>query len=229
MEDNYKVYCYVNKNNGKRYVGCTSMSLTDRAGRNAEGYRGSPKFYEAIILNGWQAFEPHILHSGLSKEAAADLEKYYTQQWDTINTGYNSHVGGYAVQDKSDEYRLERACKISETLKKQRSTDSYRKKMRDRMVAVWTDPVRSRKLRNRPRNGAGRKPCPVYCRETDTVYSSFADAARALDITKTALCSKFKRANNSDISIRFRSGKNKGVVFHFKKLVDVKESELLEA
>lgn len=46
-ESTYKVYCYTNKVNNKKYIGITKRSLEERSNRTY-GYQGSTKFYNAI-------------------------------------------------------------------------------------------------------------------------------------------------------------------------------------
>lgn len=36
---NYKVYCYINKINNKKYIGLTSLSIKERAGKNGNNYK----------------------------------------------------------------------------------------------------------------------------------------------------------------------------------------------
>lgn len=89
------VYCHTNKVNGKKYIGITGTKPTYRW-NNGEGYKRSPRFYNAIKHYGWDAFTHEILYTGLTKEDAEQLEidmiaKYKTQD---SNMGYNLASGG---------------------------------------------------------------------------------------------------------------------------------------
>ncbi len=95
-EKKWKVYCYTNKVNGKKYVGITSArSLSLRAGRGAH-YKGCRHFYFAIKKYGWESFSPEILADGVSKDAAKNLERYYIALLETQDPsmGYNIDDGG---------------------------------------------------------------------------------------------------------------------------------------
>ena len=95
MED-YKIYMYTNKINGKVYTGQTRRTLKLRAGSNGVMYKSCTIFYRAIVKYGWENFEPTILADGLSKEEANELEKYYISKYDSCNHdyGYNISNGG---------------------------------------------------------------------------------------------------------------------------------------
>lgn len=55
-----KIYCHRNKQNGKVYIGQTCKTLDERACRG-NGYRDSPRFYNAIKKYGWDMFESSVL------------------------------------------------------------------------------------------------------------------------------------------------------------------------
>lgn len=95
MVNNYTVYEHVNKLNGKKYIGITSMEPKRRWGRNGIKYKRSIAFYEAIQKYGWDGFEHNILFSSLNKIQAEHkeielIEKYNTQ----FSGGYNILPGG---------------------------------------------------------------------------------------------------------------------------------------
>ena len=68
------------------YVGVTKQaSLKARMGKDGEGYRGSPKFYNAIKKYGINSFQGEILAQVSTIEEAAQLEKKYIKELDTMN------------------------------------------------------------------------------------------------------------------------------------------------
>lgn len=90
----YSVYMHVNKINNKKYIGCTSKDPYIRW-RNGLGYsHGQTKFYNAIKEFGWDNFEHIIIQSGLSKEAAWELEMMLIEKYNTVLNGYNAAYGG---------------------------------------------------------------------------------------------------------------------------------------
>lgn len=90
----WKVYCYTGKNN-KKYIGITSFSLSQRAGKNGEKYmRDDFAFGKAIKKYGFSFFTSEILEDGLTHEQACEKEKYYIQLFNTYKNGYNCTLGG---------------------------------------------------------------------------------------------------------------------------------------
>lgn len=103
----WKVYCYTNKVNGKKYVGITSARLLCiRAGHGAH-YKGSRYFYYAIQKYGWESFVPEILANNLSKSDAERLERHFISTLKTQNHdyGYNIDSGGRVPSEVSPEGR----------------------------------------------------------------------------------------------------------------------------
>ena len=93
--ENYSVYIHTNKINGKKYVGLTSKTPTERW-RNGSGYNHSTHFYYAIKKYGWDNFKHEIYASGLTAEAASALEQSLISELKTTNElyGYNLDAGG---------------------------------------------------------------------------------------------------------------------------------------
>lgn len=92
---NWCVYWHEHRENGKRYIGITSLKPTNRWA-NGDGYKRCPLFYAAIQKYGWDAFRHEVLYTGLTQEEAERLEveliaKYQTQDHEK---GYNLAAGG---------------------------------------------------------------------------------------------------------------------------------------
>ena len=117
----YKIYVHINKTNGKKYFGQTKQDLRQRF-RNGEGYKNSPKFYEAIKKYGWDGFEHILLFDGLTLEEANKKEEELIKEYDTINdkNGYNIAYGG-----DNHDISEETVRKILEA--KQKQVDRYNK------------------------------------------------------------------------------------------------------
>lgn len=100
-ENNYKVYQHINKETGKRYIGCTGLlDVVDRW-QNGQGYRNQPRFFEDILLYGWQNFDHEIIADGLTKKQAKQLETEYIINLETWKPekGYNSYIANKKVED----------------------------------------------------------------------------------------------------------------------------------
>lgn len=221
----YKVYVWTNNITGLRYVGTTGTSMEKRAGTDGYHYQGSPRFYNAIQKYGFSNFSYEILADNLTKEAAADLEKRYIQEFDTMNPehGYNLQEGGFP--DQVPDSNSERVLRISATLKEQRASTEYRAVMSQRMKRLWDDPEKRKvMLRKRAGKYSGRHPIAVFCDETGEVYPDMHVAAKALNMCVSNVSSGFK---HQDVIV---VGKRKGTPYTLRKVkVHVKEGELLEA
>ena len=94
---NYKIYCYSNLFNGKRYIGQTYQTLERRAGKDGNNYKKHCLYFgNAIKKDGWENFIPEILESGLTLEEANEREEYWIKRMNTQNSkyGYNIAFGG---------------------------------------------------------------------------------------------------------------------------------------
>lgn len=94
LHNSWTVYVHVNKVNGKRYVGITSLCANNRW-RNGDGYKRQV-FGRAIVKYGWDNFEHVILATELTADAANELEKILISEWKTQDPlyGYNVVDGG---------------------------------------------------------------------------------------------------------------------------------------
>lgn len=90
----YTVYKHTNKSNGKVYVGITKQAV-ERRWQNGHGYAGT-YFWNAIKKYGWDGFEHEVLFTGLTKEAACDMERFLIKYYQSNNReyGYNVSIGG---------------------------------------------------------------------------------------------------------------------------------------
>lgn len=89
----YKVYMHTTPN-GKKYIGITMLKL-DARWRNGKGYR-KQLFGRAIKKHGWENIKHEVLHEGLSKEQAIEIEISLIREHQCTNPefGYNTTIGG---------------------------------------------------------------------------------------------------------------------------------------
>lgn len=92
---NYTVYIHKCLENGRAYVGVTSL-LPEKRWANGRGYKKNRYFWSAIQKHGWDGFEHIIYKTGLSAKAAYKLECKLIAELETHNPeyGYNLSTGG---------------------------------------------------------------------------------------------------------------------------------------
>lgn len=130
MEDithsTWTVYVHINKINGKRYVGITSLNINDRW-RNGDGYK-KQIFGRAIEKYGWDNFEHIIVADGLTADIANEMEKTLISEWKTQDSQYGYNIvdggGGICGYKFTDESRR----KMSESAKNRNICYETRKK-----------------------------------------------------------------------------------------------------
>ena len=120
------VYKYTNRTNGKVYIGQTCRTMEERARYNGSGYKGCPKFWNAIKKYGWNNFLPEIIAEELNSEEASALESFYIQEYDSVNCGYNVLVDNIIFSDK---YRN----KISTSIKNSPFNEKRKEKLQEVM------------------------------------------------------------------------------------------------
>ena len=136
----YKIYCWTNKINGKRYVGMTCQTMNKRAGAHMHHYKESPYFWAAIQKYGEDAFECKILVSGLTLQEAEQKERNYIRRYRTRNHeyGYNIQKGGTISQTEAT--REKQRKKTIEAVNKSPKAKAYHKKLSEQMKINVKDP-----------------------------------------------------------------------------------------
>ena len=140
MERSYKVYCWTNKINGKRYVGLTCQTMNKRAGAHIHHYEKSPYFWSAIQKYGEDAFECRILVSNLTLQEAEQKERNYIKRYRSANHqyGYNIEKGGTHAQTEATLDKQRQRTK--EALTNSPKMQAYRKRLSQEMPARVKDP-----------------------------------------------------------------------------------------
>lgn len=96
--ENFTVYSHVNKINNVTYIGITKRTPELRWA-NGFGYKNNPYFWRAIVKYGWDGFSHNILHTGLSKEKAIEIEESLIKHYKNLNLSYNISDGKDYVGD----------------------------------------------------------------------------------------------------------------------------------
>ena len=100
------VYCITNTINGKKYIGMTGRSLTERWNSHCSSARnGSPfRFHSAIRKYGEETFIKEILFDDLSIQGCRTIEEDTIKEYNTMIYGYNAKpggCGGWVVKDEN--------------------------------------------------------------------------------------------------------------------------------
>lgn len=181
-----------------RYIGVTSRSLEERAERNAEGYRSTKAFYQAIKEFGWDNFSHEILATFEKREDAMNAEKRYITKYAAQDPryGYNRQRGGYPHTDVSAAvHESERVAKIKQTLHEQRGSAEAREVMANRMQKVWSDPERRARIvaaRGTKKKG-GRAHLSATVVELDKAFETAAELAAFLQCGKPMLWARLRK------------------------------------
>ena len=162
------VYAHILKVDGRRYIGQTN-NLSARWKPSA--YKNCVKFYNAITLYGWDAFEHTVLEENLTLEQANEREEYYIALYNTIENGFNLLSGGMnrlASQETKD--------KMSQTRKGVPKSDAHKEAIAKALKGKKKTPEA---IRN---NQLAQHRKIVKCIETNITYESLADAERKTGI-----------------------------------------------
>lgn len=101
VDGNYSVYMHITPS-AKIYIGITQQDINKRW-KNGYGYKNS-YFGNAVKKYGWDNISHHVIISGVNKEFAMEMEKYFINLYQTTdkNIGYNQTTGGEIPQITED-------------------------------------------------------------------------------------------------------------------------------
>ena len=126
----YSVYAHKHKDSGKTYIGITLQNPKDRW-ENRMAYTKTSHFGRAIAKYGWDAFEHVIIVSGVSEEAAKEIERSLIATFELTNPdkGYNEAAGGGGGGFLGHHHTKDARRRISEKLKVHEFTETHRKRI----------------------------------------------------------------------------------------------------
>ena len=148
------IYVYFNKAKyekegiEKYYVGQTVGTMKQRAGKDGRRYNWdnpdcNNKFANSIRKWGWDAFEGRVLEE-VYEEDLNELEKFYIEQFDSYENGYNSTIGGEGIIGLS--HNEESKKMISEAGKKRYEDEKEREKTSLANKKRFQDPTEREKI-----------------------------------------------------------------------------------
>ena len=190
----YTVYMHINKENGKRYIGITSMRPAQRW-HNGQGYRHQRRFYNSIQSHGWGGFHHIIVKQGLTKEEAEVAEESLIKKYmsNDLRYGYNIENGGHTnklTQEQKEHLRkINLGKKYSEETKKKKSES-----LKGKSTAWLTGRKQSKEtIQKRREHWAGaNNPRAKRVYQYDLggnlvgEYSCMEEARKALGVSKSA-------------------------------------------
>lgn len=128
----YKIYKHTTPD-GRAYIGYTGEDKAYKRWCYGAGYINQPRFYEAIMMFGWNNIQHEILEEVETKEEAKKRERYYINLYQTyidsngFNTYTNNSRGGKKRWIRNlDTGELFRSCReAGETVDRTAAAISY--------------------------------------------------------------------------------------------------------
>jgi len=94
----YSIYKCVNRSNGKIYIGFDSKWPNRKKIHKSNFKNLDYKFYRAIRKYGWDNFDWELIYQSKEKDHTLKImEKFFIEEYDSFNKGYNSTLGGEGV------------------------------------------------------------------------------------------------------------------------------------
>lgn len=204
------IYKVTNKVNGKVYIGQTIRSFnrrkTEHLNQAKTKRRSCAYFHSALLKYGPDSFEWKIIFESDSQNTLNSKEIEFIKEYNAYGeNGYNLCYGG----DSNSGYKLS-----EETIEKRRNfkhSDETKEKARQRMLGTKLSDETKEKIRqanlgkkasektkekmSKSNKGKGTK--KVICEETNTIYNSITDAAKAIGCTVGTLSAAIK--NNKKV------------------------------
>ena len=112
----YSIYKFVNRINGKVYIGYTKNVHKRLSEHKQQSVSGQNKLYKAIRKYGWDAFEFYVIYQSKdSNHCLNEMEPHFIKECDSFRHGYNSTPGG---QKGSYDPSAESKVKMSQSRKR---------------------------------------------------------------------------------------------------------------
>ena len=233
MEKKFIIYKHINKINKKVYIGQTCLDPERRWRTNGEGYKDSPKFYNAIKKYGWDNFEHEIIEDNLNSKQADEREIYWIAFYDSYNNddkGYNMTPGGSNYMHElwqDEEYRQKMKKVFSNARKKSWSNKEFAERslglLLNGLQKAWNDPGwRAKRIQNlmKDKNPNAKKVINI---ETGLVFSTIKEASEWAGLNSVSgigQCCKGKQNSSGKHPIT-------GDPLHWKYINDLTSNEII--
>lgn len=172
------IYAYRNKVNNKYYVGLTSQDPKRRWKKDGNGYKGQDKFWKAIQKYGWENFEHIILEDNVDVLKLEERERYWIDQYNSIENGYNIRYGPCEPQ-----------------YFKQKISDGWTKALREWKSAQVSGEKNPMYGSHRINEAAAHK-SPVVCITTGQFFPTLKQACEWAHRSKNSLLANIKNKSS---------------------------------
>lgn len=212
------IYCAINKQNGKRYIGQTIQDLKERQ-RKHFTTNCCPYFHNAILKYGKDSFEWKIIDNGIQGEDLDRKEKFWISFFnsDKVEKGYNLTSGGQggAFLSKEDtkkardifiekygkKYNIKRKGQNIRCIETQKIFKNAAEA--SRVMKIHHGHITSA-ANGKLKTAGGYHwewclelsffPNALYCQELDKIFLSFYEAQRENNFSNVKLGRKFKES-----------------------------------
>lgn len=181
-ERKYIVYIHKLKIDGRVYVGQTCLTLNQRSGSNGHRYKYCTKFWNAIKYYGWDAFEHIVIAEDLSSEEANLLEEKLIKEYNSIDEGFNLVPGGRNYKRTEEQKIL-----MSQRMRGEKNPNFGKPRSEETKAKIGqANSIKNlgrkhtEETKNKMKASQAKLVSSVLCVETNIVYSSLLEAARAL-------------------------------------------------
>lgn len=199
------IYCYQCILTGKKYIGQTSNERRRKYEHYSHYNKKSKdsKFYRAVKKYGWNNFIYGVIDY-FSINELDNMEMYFIEKYNTLNTGYNSSIGGktsrgYIHTEKTKQ--LLREMKVGT----KHSTETKQKMSRDRIGNIaWNKGIPSSEETKRKISEAikGKKKKPLSQEQKLKMSLSFTEERKE----KIRQSNKNRKREYSTFKITFIDG-----------------------
>lgn len=226
---NTAVYKIANTVNGKLYIGISSNPTKRWWEHRRCAKQTHTKLYNAIKKHGVDAFTFEVLHWCTSREDARDLENLVVSVCDSIGKGYNMCPGGGggiagAENPLYGKKLSPEVCAKMSTAAKKRGISSeqraamvaglrgstkpehWKQAMREKRLGAtlsdeWKNSLKKGWEKRKAKNLPVHNSICVLCNETQEVFSSISEAARAhgmsIDAVRNQCLGRIKKPKSS--------------------------------
>lgn len=98
MNKTYTIYRAYHKDSNRSYIGFdSSWPKRKYAHKQKTKSKNKQHFHNAIVKYGWENFEWEVLYSSSSREDCLEKEKFYIEEYNSMNNGFNMTLGGEGI------------------------------------------------------------------------------------------------------------------------------------
>jgi group I intron endonuclease len=110
------IYCYTNKNTGKKYVGQTIRPEQRKAAHKSKALTEGSEYYfhRSIRKHGWENFDYEVLEYSVEQKELNDRENHYINMFDTLwPNGYNQCLANSLNETAIEKMKATKKAKFA--------------------------------------------------------------------------------------------------------------------